>query len=330
VIISFVVPVKNDARRLDRCLESIAAAARGHEYEVIVVDNGSTDDTVNVARRSDARVLVIPDKRVPELRNAGARIAEGAFIAFVDADHEIVPGWLPAALEVFASSDVAGAGSLYTAPPTATWVQRAYGALRGRTVGTADARWLGSGNLIVRREVFHALGGFDPSLDSCEDVDFCQRLRRAGWRLIADERLASIHHGDPATLSALFSAERWRGRNNLRVSVRNGLTWHDLPSVAAPLLLLAGLVLAMVSAIGAAFLGARALWGVAPAMMLGAALVLLRAARIVRSAGSWSLQTVASALAVGATYEVARAVAIVSSADHHRERAGHPQIAPSR
>src|SRR5581483_8552794 len=105
--------------------------------------------------------------------------------------------------------------------------------------------------------------------------------------------------GDPATLSALFSAERWRGRNNLRVSVRNGLTWHDLPSVAAPLLLLAGLVLAMVSAIGAAFLGARALWGVAPAMMLGAALLLLRAARIVRSAGSWSLQTVASALAVG-------------------------------
>ena len=80
-----------------------------------------------------------------------------------------------------------------------------------------------SGNLAVKRTAFQAIGGFDAALEACEDVDFCQRLRRAGWRLVGDERLESVHLGDPPTLAALFRAERWRGRDNLRVSLRGPL-----------------------------------------------------------------------------------------------------------
>src|SRR5262245_48214274 len=180
--VTFIIPVKNDAQRLQRCLASLAANP-GVWPEVIVVDNGSTDESAAVARAAGARVLSVPYKRVGQLRNDAAAIARGALLAFVDADHELTTTWIAAALDVMKPVDVGAAGALYVAPDGGTWVQGTYGALRGRTVGHADVRWLGSGNLIVRREAFEAIGGFDETLESCEDVDFCQRLRNAGWRL---------------------------------------------------------------------------------------------------------------------------------------------------
>jgi GT2 family glycosyltransferase len=185
-MVSFIIPVKNDAARLARCLASIRAFPDALAREVVVVDNGSTDDSAAVAREAGARVLSIPGQRVSALRNAAAALARGQLLAFVDADHELGASWLTAAIEVMQPEKVGAAGALYVAPCNGTWVQRTYGALRGQTRGQSETRWLGSGNLIVRRDVFEALGGFDRGLESCEDVDFCQRLRQAGWKLIAD------------------------------------------------------------------------------------------------------------------------------------------------
>src|SRR5205823_2418050 len=126
-------------------------------------------------------------------------------------------------------------GALCLAPPTGTWVQRTYGALRGRTKGRADVLWLGSGNMAIRRDVFEQLGGFDAALETCEDVDLCQRARDAGWRVVADERLENVHLGDPSTLSKLFMSERWRGGDNLRVSFRSSLTIRSMPSIIVPI-----------------------------------------------------------------------------------------------
>jgi len=156
MMITFIIPVKNDARRLQRCLASVAANP-GVSPEVIVVDNGSTDESATVAGAAGARVLSVPCKRVGQLRNEAAAIAQGGLLAFVDADHELTTTWIAAAIDVMRPSDVGAAGALYVAPDDGTWVQGTYGALRGRTVGRADVRWLGSGNLVVRREAMHAL-----------------------------------------------------------------------------------------------------------------------------------------------------------------------------
>src|SRR3989442_1090128 len=94
--VSFIIPVLDDARRLRRCLESIARSLYPTDLvQVIVVDNGSRDDSPKVARRAGALVLSAAG-RVAELRNIGARNAVGDLLAFVDADHEIDPGWLRA------------------------------------------------------------------------------------------------------------------------------------------------------------------------------------------------------------------------------------------
>ena len=158
--VSFVVPVLNDAARLETCLRSISRNqyALGH-IEVVVVDNGSTDGSLEVARRLGAKVVVIEHATVSELRNQGARHATGDVLAFIDADNEIVSGWVRAAIEVLQMPGVGAAGSLCRAPIDGTWVQRTYGHLRGRVERQTDAVWLGSGNLALWRHTFDAAGG---------------------------------------------------------------------------------------------------------------------------------------------------------------------------
>src|SRR5215475_6414448 len=97
--VSFVIPVRNDATRLQTCLRSILRNPQAPgQIEIIVVDNGSTDDSAAVAVRLGARVLHVEGGRVAELRNYGAQHARGNVLAFVDADNEIAGGWLYAAL----------------------------------------------------------------------------------------------------------------------------------------------------------------------------------------------------------------------------------------
>jgi hypothetical protein len=327
MMITFIIPVKDDARRLQRCLASVAANP-GVSPEVIVVDNGSIDESAAVARAAGARVLSVPYKRVGQLRNEAAAIARGALLAFVDADHELTTTWIAAAIDVMTPSDVGAAGALYVAPDDGTWVQGTYGALRGRTVGRADVRWLGSGNLIVRREAFEAIGGFDETLESCEDVDFCQRLRDAGWRLVADERLVSVHYGDPSTLGSLFRAERWRGRDNLRVTLRGGVTARDLPSIVSPIVVVLAVPSLLAATAAAPFTNGRSLSIAVAAAVVFTIIALARTVRVASAGGRWGVAAVARAFAVATTYELARASAIVTRAAHHRP-ASAPNARPA-
>ena len=318
--VSFVVPVKNDAGRLRSCLEAIWRNRReGLTLEIIVADNGSTDTSVDVAEAAGARVLRLPSIGVSELRNRAAATATGEALAFVDADHVIASSWLPSAAAALSDERVGAAGAVYSAPTDGTWVQHAYGALRGKTIHFGDTAWLGSGNLVVRRTAFEAIHGFDTSLDTCEDVDLCQRLRAAGWRVVSDPGLESVHLGDPPTLGALFRAERWRGRDNLRVSLRGHMALRDLPSVFIPVIDLAAGIVALWALVTVPRSGAAAmvtLTGVA-------ALVLaLAATRVLRAfiGGRLGVSDVPRAFVVSLTWDVARAFALVWPAPHHRHR----------
>jgi len=314
--VSFVIPVRDDAGRLTRCLASIAS--NHSPAEIIVADNGSRDRSPQVAADADAKVLPLPGVRVSELRNRGAAAASGDILAFVDADHEIAPTWVAAAIDALAPDRVGAAGALYTAPPGGTWVQRLYGALRGRTVGQRDVSWLGSGNLAVRRSVFEQVKGFDESLETCEDVDLCQRVRAAGFRIIGDERLESVHLGDPPTLAALFRAERWRGRDNFRVTLRGALTLSDMPSLVIPIVDVFALVTIALTLVAALFVGPRALLFAAAAAGVIVLLSLPRMARMLARTRRWGPIALVQTWLVALTYDTARAFALLGRASHHR------------
>ena len=316
--VSFIIPVRDDARRLQRCLEAIRRDAGRSAVEIIVVDNGSVDHSVEVAREAGARVLPYPKLSVAELRNRGAAVARGDLLAFIDADHEIAAGWTEAAIDSLGLDDVAAAGALCHAPSDGTWVQRMYDALRGRTKGRHDVEWLGSGNMAVRRDAFLLLGGFDTRLETCEDVDLCSRLRQAGMRVIGDERLRSVHFGDPASLRALFAGELWRGRDNLRASLRGPITLRSLPSVVIPII---DVLLVAASLVGVITAPAGGLRVTAAAALVLCSLALMRATRMIHRFGGARPATLVQAFIVASVYDLARALAIVARARHHRRPA---------
>src|SRR5437899_3336848 len=113
-MISFIVPAHNEEACLGGTLQAIHASARevGQPYEILVVDDASTDATPEIARNLDARVLSVSHRQIAATRNSGARAATGAYLFFVDADTTINPRVVASALRCMAKG-AAGGG----APP---------------------------------------------------------------------------------------------------------------------------------------------------------------------------------------------------------------------
>lgn len=320
--VSFVIPVRDDASRLQRCLAAIASNTAADSAEVVVIDNGSVDGSAETARRAGATVLSLPNVTVAQARNAGSAHARGGILAFVDADHLIDEKWIASAREILEDARVAGTGAPCSPPVNANWVQRAYDRFRPTLAGQEETDWLGSGNLVIRREVFEAVNGFDATLEACEDVDLCGRLRQAGFRLVADSRLRNIHLGDPSTLRALFFGELWRGRNNLTVTFRGPLHWRALPSVIIPVINLGCLTaLVLTPWIGR--------WAALGALTLIGAFAVLRALRMTLRRSPAGVFTFVQNVVVALVYETARALALVFRATHRtrRELAGDRAVA---
>ena len=312
---SIVIPARNAAADLERCLRAInrSVAVAATEVDVIVADNGSRDETTDVARRQDARVLHVPDVAVSAVRNRAVQALETPIVAFVDADQEVSAGWVEAAVLGLSIQDIDAVGAEYRSPPSPTWVQRAYDALRRRPSGRCEATWLPCGNLVVRRDVFLAVGGFDETLETCEDVDLCRRFHAAGRRVVAEPDLVSVHHGDPRTLWALFRGEMWRGRDNLRVTLRSP---RDLRSIASALQLL------MTVAAAVATLAVSLVWPHLAVPSVAAFVAFLLLASMPRSLQMWSRMRPRSiaaffqTAAVALTFDAARAVALLTRATH--------------
>jgi hypothetical protein len=316
-LVSFIVPVRDDAARLKRCLASLRASAYpADRLEIVVADNGSRDDSAGVARAAGADVISAPDRGVAALRNRAAAHARGQILAFVDADHEIAAGWVPSAVEVLADPHVAATGTTAHPPLDGTWVQRRYDALRDHRIVAYETEWLGAGNMAIKREAFDRVGGFDESLDSCEDVALSQRLRACGYRLVDDGRLRSTHLGDPPTLRALFFGELWRGRDNLRVSLQR-VTLGGLPSAVIPVVDLTAMVAALAGILAAPLGGIRVSLA-ATAVVMG--LASLRAAQMLSRIAAPTLRAMWEVWIVAMVYDLARALALVARAGHRVRR----------
>jgi GT2 family glycosyltransferase len=314
-LISFVIPVRNDVLRLQRCLTSIVRNDYPRELvELIVVDNNSTDGSAAAARSYGAITIKSPGDSVAAHRNRGARAALGSLIAFADSDHEIDRNWIDSAVDVLRDPNIAATGSPYLTQPSANWVQRQYDGMRARPSQREQVSWLGSGNFAVKRAAFEHIGGFDESLTACEDVDFCNRLRLAGYQVVADPNLRSIHFGDPKTLKALFFGELWRGRDNLRVTFAGPRTFRHLRSALVPIADLVCLAAGIVS-LGTGNPAIAVGWWLLP--LVPAA---VKAAFILRRQLRRGVVAAAQAMAVAVVFDLARALAILARGSHRARR----------
>ena len=125
--ISVVIPAFNEAEYLPGCLQSIKEVNYPQNLlEVIVIDNGSTDATRQIAKAFGVSVFCEPAKSVGALRNLGVRHANGQILAFLDADCCVHNEWLKHAEQYFDQSDIVAWGAPPTPPENPTWVQRTW------------------------------------------------------------------------------------------------------------------------------------------------------------------------------------------------------------
>ena len=185
-MISFIIPAHNEHLLIGRTVAAIHAAAKaeGEEYEIIVVNDSSTDATGTIAAQQQARVLEVSNRQIAATRNAGARNAQGDFFFFVDADTTATRRALHAAIRALRNGAVGGGCSVRFDRPLPR-----YAVLLEKILPTAlhTLRLAPGCFIFCTRQGYYDAGGFDESLYCTEEVGFAQRLKRLGHFAILRE-----------------------------------------------------------------------------------------------------------------------------------------------
>ena len=177
--ISFIVPAHNEITELPGTLRTIreSAEAVGCEYEIVVVDDASTDGTADIARELGARVVSIARRQIAAARNAGARAAAHDIFVFVDADTHILPLHVTGVLEALARGHIGGGARVSIAGEVPRWARLCVALFSFVYFGLT----LGAGAfLFTRREIFFDAGGFDERYFAGEELFFSKALKRRG------------------------------------------------------------------------------------------------------------------------------------------------------
>jgi GT2 family glycosyltransferase len=186
--VSAVVCVYNGERTLDACLASLEKL-NYPDYEVIVVNDGSTDRSRQIAERySYIRLINQENKGLSEARNVGIRAATGEIVAFTDSDCTADRDWLTHLVARFQSSDFAAVGGPNLSPPddslVATCVAVSPGAPAHVLLDDEVAEHIPGCNMAFRRDALEAIDGFDPIFRAAgDDVDVCWRLQNKGYKI---------------------------------------------------------------------------------------------------------------------------------------------------
>jgi glycosyltransferase involved in cell wall biosynthesis len=200
------------------------------QLEVIVVDDGSTDNTAEIARAHPrARLITLPRSGLSVARNAGYSAARGELVAYIDADAYPSAEW-PWYLAFAATGEqVGGAGGPNLPPPgeppPAQIVARTPGGPLPALRSPDRASHLPGCNMAFRREVLVDLGGFDPDLPSAEDVDFQLRLATRGLELGYHPAAFVWHHRRPGVRTYLRQQYSY-GRGQTLLALRNPEYFH--------------------------------------------------------------------------------------------------------
>lgn len=212
-MISFIIPVLNREEFIGQCLDHIVREMDSND-EIIVVDNGSTDDTVKVARQyQGVRVLEFPDVTIAALRNRGADIAKGDFLAFIDSDCLICEGWRDAVEAVLSDETVKATGSVSDLRPSAVWIEKVR--FNSRKTTERKVQRIPSGNFIIKKEAFEAVSGFNEELITDEDTEIGTRLNLMGFCMIDSPRVRVINIGSAKTLKEFIIKEKWHSTSIL-------------------------------------------------------------------------------------------------------------------
>ena len=209
-VLSVVIAAYNPGPMLREQLEALAGQRLDVPWELVLADNGCTDGSLAAVSafrdRLRLRVIDASGKRGPSYaRNRGAQEARGEWLVFCDSDDVAAPDWLERLWTARIAGDVVCGAYDVTMLNDPAVLKARGGPDYGRVLPEGPCRFLPyapSGNLVVRREVFFGLGGWDEALPYCEDVDFSWRAQLSGLTLAfaADAVMHYRYRGSPSAL----------------------------------------------------------------------------------------------------------------------------------
>jgi glycosyltransferase involved in cell wall biosynthesis len=181
---SVIVCTLNEEKRIGDCLKSINKQKFSGSFEVIVADGNSEDKTIEIAKNLGAKTIIEKVRRIAAERDAGAKIAQGKYFLFTDADAIVPENWIQENFDFFEkNSEVVGQyGSVFFSDvsafekKTSRIIMPLFMGLMG-AIGMHNP--IGS-NISARKTAFEKIGGFDTSFVTCEDLDLFRRLRKTG------------------------------------------------------------------------------------------------------------------------------------------------------
>lgn len=216
MFLSFIIPAYNESRYIERCIRSIQSNVEGvYEHEIILIDNASTDNTAEIAESLGVQVLTKDHKfTISAVRNTGVEASKGDILIFIDGDVYLHDSWIenvPPVLERLQREDWL-AGSVYAVDPDATWIPHVW--FQPWFDKQEQVTFINGGHLLMTRELFDRIGGFDVSMETGEDHEICERAKAAGAAVNNLPELIAVHLGYPNSLGHFFRRERWHGKGN--------------------------------------------------------------------------------------------------------------------
>ena len=219
---SIIVPAYNAASTLPRCLAALCDQSIDRTtYEIIVGDDGSTDQTAIIAERTlgsnNAQVIRAAHGGPAQARNLGAQAAHGDLLLFTDADCEPAQNWIERMAAAFDDPTIGGAKGVYRTHQrawVARFVQQEYQEKYDRMHDQSSIDFVDTYSAAYRREVFVNSGGFDPAFIADEDQELSFRLTARGVRLVFAPDAIVYHQHVTSLLKYLrrkFSIGYWKG-----------------------------------------------------------------------------------------------------------------------
>lgn len=215
MLASIIIPVYNECEALSRCLQALQrqTVAPG-DYEIIVVDDASTDGSAEVARAYGAMVISQAARQGPAAaRNTGAMHAQSDILLFLDADCEPAPDWCAEMLCPLVDPAVSGVYGAYRTHQTglvARFAQTEFDERYARLAQHERIDFLATHAAAIRRHVFLKEGGFRVDMWGNEDVELAFRLAQHGYKLVFAPH-AVIYHEHPSTLWRYLQVKLSRG-----------------------------------------------------------------------------------------------------------------------
>jgi glycosyltransferase involved in cell wall biosynthesis len=249
IVFSIVIPCYNEAVYIGKCIESIRANDADHiQYEIVVVDNGSSDGSVEIAKKLGAKIIENAKGYISTLRNLGLRQARGNILVTLDADIIVPSHWLKRAKEFFDNGFIGALGFTLNVPESAGWVAKAWGnRIYQKLDKIVEVEVLSSTNIFMNRSVFEEINGFDETLKTGADKDLTLRILKAGYRAISVPETSLFHLGYEKNLWHFIKKEFWRQGSSLAFAKRWGFAFRSLRNPLLSFWHLALLIMVVIS-----------------------------------------------------------------------------------